>query len=202
MVFKVYPYVYRLDHKTSGEFYIGFRSRNTVPAVDDLGTKYFTSSNLVKQRFSEFDFVVVAEFFDSNDAYDFEQLLIHENWGNPKLVNKSCCYGVVPRFTTAGMTMSDQTKEKISAALKGKKLSAEHKAKLLAANIGRIHSPDDNAKKSKAHKGRKNTWNVGRPHTPEAKAKMSAVHKGKTLSAESLAKRRASMAEKRNNLIP
>ena len=40
---KALPYVYKLVHKETGEFYIGFRCANKVPANEDLGIKYFTS---------------------------------------------------------------------------------------------------------------------------------------------------------------
>jgi hypothetical protein len=41
---KVLPYVYRLDNTITGEFYIGYRAANKVPSEQDLGLKYFTST--------------------------------------------------------------------------------------------------------------------------------------------------------------
>ena len=66
----VNPYVYKATHKDSAEFYIGFRCANKVNAEDDLGKKYFTSSKKVKPRFNEFNFVILAEFFDKKDAFN------------------------------------------------------------------------------------------------------------------------------------
>lgn len=85
---KVAPYVYLLTHKTSGEFYIGFRCSNDVPSSEDLGFKYFTSSKNVKTKFNEFDYQIVAEFFDADSAYQFEQQMIKENFDNPLILNR------------------------------------------------------------------------------------------------------------------
>ena len=85
----IYPYVYRLDHPITGEFYIGYRSANKVPAEQDLGHKYFTSSKIVKPRFHEFEYQITAEFFDKSSAYEFEQILLRENWGNGLLLNRN-----------------------------------------------------------------------------------------------------------------
>ena len=87
---KVLPYVYRLDNPVTGEFYIGYREANTEPSHIDF-PKYKTSAPKVKEAFDQFEWHIVAEFFDGNDAFDFEQQLIHENWSN-KSLNKSCFY--------------------------------------------------------------------------------------------------------------
>ena len=70
----IYPYVYRLDHPITGEFYIGYRSANKVPASEDLGIRYFTSSKTVKPRFHEFRFCIIAEFFDADVRAAHRQL--------------------------------------------------------------------------------------------------------------------------------
>ena len=84
----ILPYVYLLTHKTTNEFYIGFRCSNKVPSSEDLGFKYFTSSKTVKSKFNEFDVQIIAEFFDKDSAYQFEQSLIQENFSNPLILNK------------------------------------------------------------------------------------------------------------------
>jgi hypothetical protein len=84
----IYPYVYRLDHPVTGEFYIGYRCANKVSSAEDLGHIYFTSSKIVKPRFHEFTYQIIAEFFDKNDAYDFEQQLISDNFKNPNILNR------------------------------------------------------------------------------------------------------------------
>jgi len=120
----IYPYVYRIDHPT-GEFYIGSRCANKLPALLDFGNKYKTSSKYLSYPFEEYNQTIIAEFFTDSaqsDAYDFEQELIFKNWGNPMLVNKSCYFGK-RKWSTAGM--------------KRKPFTAAHRKKLSDANLGK-----------------------------------------------------------------
>jgi hypothetical protein len=87
---QAYPYVYVCTHKTTGQFYIGYREQNVklgLPSTVDF-PKYKTSSNLVKPHFSDYDWQIVAEFFLGDDAFEFEQKLIKEHWGNELLLNE------------------------------------------------------------------------------------------------------------------
>lgn len=111
------PYVYRLDNPITGEIYIGYREANKLPAYLDL-PEYRTSSKEVKYRFEEFHWTIIAEFFLGKDAYDFEQLTIHENWDNPLLLNKQH-YHEKKRWKTDEY-LSEETKTKISSKMKGK----------------------------------------------------------------------------------
>ncbi len=85
---QVRPYVYFGVSRTTGEIYAGYREANKLPSDIDLFI-YRTSSKIVHPRFDEFDWCIVAEFFTGYDAYDFEQQLIYENWGNPLLLNRN-----------------------------------------------------------------------------------------------------------------
>lgn len=105
------PYVYRLDHPITGEFYIGYRMANVntnMPSDQDF-SKYKTSSNKIKPRFEEFNWYIVAEFFDADSAYDFEQLLIFESWEQPGSLNKSCYHGKT-RFIINGPAIGNNAK--------------------------------------------------------------------------------------------
>lgn len=82
------PYVYKVTHRKTGEFYIGMRSANKVVAELDFGIKYFTSSSYVKNNFTEFDSEIIAYFKDQESAFYFENELIKENWNNELLLNK------------------------------------------------------------------------------------------------------------------
>ena len=84
---------------------------------------------------------------------------------------------------TLGRQFSQETIAKLSAAHKGKPLSPERRAKLLAANIGKKASAETRAKQSLAHKGQ--------PRSAAYRANISAGQKGKTMSAEMCAKMRA-----------
>ena len=84
-------------HKETGEIYVGYREQNAAKNVlshIDL-FEYRTSSKDVNPIFDQFNWCIVAEFYDGDDAYDFEQQLIFENWQNPLLLNRVCYYGKV-----------------------------------------------------------------------------------------------------------
>lgn len=88
---KVRPYVYFGFNPVTEEFYIGYREANTEPSHIDL-FEYRTSSKIVNPIFDQFIWTILAEFEIGDDAYDFEQLLIYENWNNPLLLNENCHY--------------------------------------------------------------------------------------------------------------
>ena len=191
------PYVYRLDHPITGEFYIGYRSANKVPGIFDLGHKYFTSSKQIKPRFHEFQITIIAECFNKDFAYDLEQQLIYEEWDNSLILNKH--YSISKQhFKNSGN--SDETRAKIGAGNKGKAISSETRAKLRYALTGRILSADHKDKMSIAHKDIKKgphsdetrakigAGNKGKLCTDETKAKISAANKGRILSDETKAK--------------
>ena len=188
------PYVYRLDNPITGEIYIGYREANKKPSHEDL-PEYRTSSKYVGPRFEEFNWTILAEFFNGEDAYDFEQLSIHENWDNPLLLNRKCNYGkkrwktddhlsektkLKMSATRKGVPKSEETKIRMSKSAKGKIKTAEHLAKVGAGNKGKIISVEQRAKLSAANKGKK--------HSEETKAKIGAGNKGKIISVEQKSK--------------
>lgn len=87
------PYVYYGIHRITNEIYYGVRYGNVRSRrrpEEDLGTKYFTSSKFVKNRFNEFNWFILAQFITKEDALEFEEFLIKKSWNNPLLVNKQC----------------------------------------------------------------------------------------------------------------
>lgn len=196
-------YVYRLDNPITGEFYIGFRKANKAPASQDLGIKYFTSSRLVKSRFHEFVYTIIQEFVNPIEAYDLEQLLIHQEFKNPLILNR-VCHHEKQRFIQSMSPRSEEHKAKISASLKGKKqqkistalsgkkqpnisiakkgkkrktFSEKHKSNMSEAKKGKSLSEDHKAKISYANKG-KPAYNKGKPRSIEANEKQSVSAKG------------------------
>jgi len=87
---KAMPYVYICIHKITNEFYIGYREHNVkVNRVSSLDIfSYKTSSKAVRKQFTDFDVTIIAEFFHGVDAFEFEQNLIAQHWGNPLLLNR------------------------------------------------------------------------------------------------------------------
>lgn len=141
---RVLPYVYRCTHKVTGQFYIGYREVNKLPSSLDL-PQYRTSSKIVNPTFDEFEWLILAEFYSGDHAYDFEQELIHESWGDPLLLNKSCTHNCKKRFKGGRRQyypLSDETKQKISNANKGHKHSDEARSKISLAGSNRKHSPE------------------------------------------------------------
>ena len=169
---KVYPYVYICIHKITREFYIGYREKNKIPSDKDF-PKYKTSSANIKNNFDEYEWTIIAEFFQGDDAYDFEQYTIFQNWNNPLLLNKNCQYGK-SRFKSP-KSMSAETKEKISKAHTGNPKSPAHKVALKLAK--QTISDETRSRISKAHVG-KPAHNKGKPMADAQKLKLSVIQKG------------------------
>ena len=122
---RVFPYVYKLTHKVTGQFYFGYRCANKVPSSDDLGIYYFSSSNQVKLLgFENFDYEILAEFLDKQSAIDFENYMISEEWYNSLILNKG--YGGA-KFRNVRHTST--TKAKMSRSASSRVISKEQREK-------------------------------------------------------------------------
>lgn len=179
-----------LTHKQTCEFYIGARWANKMPSSLDLGIRYFTSSKLVKPRFSEFDIVIVAEMFSKDAALDLEKELLLEHWGNPNLLNRSIWMS--KRFIC--VAHSDKTRLRMSLAKrgrppnnKGKILSVTARANIAKGATGRVRSQIANEAVRQFMSGNKyglgNKSIRGQTLSDETKRKISESCKGKTPSA-------------------
>lgn len=96
-----------------------------------------------------------------------------------------------------GVPLPEETRAKVSAALKGKKKSPEHVAKVAAAHLGTKRSEATRAKISAVQKGRKLTpeqraARCGVKRTPESIEKRVAKMRGVPQTQEHIAKRVAS----------
>ena len=90
--------------------------------------------------------------------------------------------------SSLGRRSTDETRMKISQAMKGRRLSSEHLAKLL----GHPCSPETRAKIAARHLG------VSRPkHTAEQRAARSAWMMGRSISQDTIAKRVATYKKNR-----
>jgi len=140
---KVLPYVYKLTHKQTYQYYFGYRSANKSPSSKDIGIKYFSSSKTVKELgFDNFEIVILAEFFDAIDAFNFETLLIEEHITDKLNINKALRGKLYPsrKYT------SEAHRAKLSKAAKGKKLTAEHiekSKKARAETISKLSNEED-----------------------------------------------------------
>jgi len=176
------PYVYYGLNKETGQFYYGYRERNVyynLSSSDDLGKLYFTSSRKVKQNFSQFEWTILAEFFDKESAYWFEQELISENWSNPLLINKHFSRPGSHAFKNNGH--SEKTKKKLSIILSGEG----------NGHYGKKHSPETLQKMSDKKKGTNNP-SYQRPVSQETKEKLRQASTGAKFSEE----RKSKLSEK------
>lgn len=191
----ILPYVYRLQHKVTKQFYIGSRTNKLqkLPAEQDI-LLYKSSSKYVKDLgFENFDIEIIAIFFDPKDAYKFEQELIFVDFKNPLILNKSCFHGK-KQFNPSGLIVTEETKKKLSECrqgdkhhMYGKPLSNATKEKISNSlkgkysgkygedhhNFGKIFSKEVRERMSLSMKGVKR-----KPLTEEQKQAMSARFTG------------------------
>ena len=176
------PYTYRITSKTTSQHYYGVRfAEGCHPS--DFWTSYFTSSKYVKELIEQHgkdDFIVeIRKIFPNTEkALLWEKqvltrlnVLKRDDWLNKNIGGKK-------------FEFSDETKQKMSEALKGKSKSK--------GMSGRKHSDETKQKMSEALKGKK--------PSNETKKKMSEAQKGKKrgkMSDEH--KRKISLAKKGRN---
>lgn len=147
-----YPYVYKLIHKETGQFYIGFRCANKVLPKKDLGIFYFSSSATIKKMgFENFNYEILCEFNDhdrdlaKNKAFNYEQQLIYECRNNPLILNK---HYVVHRENDGSTTVSlrwNPSKKQTTKQVKCPKCGKTGEKRLMLRwhfdNCGKIHAP-------------------------------------------------------------
>jgi hypothetical protein len=156
-------YVYKIINTITNEFYIGYRYRNQKlnrKPEDDLWIKYFTSSNRIKSDIkiygkNNFKTEVLFTNVDSLECWKHEQILIKENWKNDLLINRKYHdpNSNVEHYRRNNF-FTEETKNKMSIAGKGRPKSEEHKKKISIANTGNIGSEQKRKKISEARKGK------------------------------------------------
>lgn len=181
------PYVYKGVHRETGEFYIGYREANELPAQQDFGAEYFTSSEEVDALgFENFEWCIVAEFYDEDrkkagdDAYDHENRLIGEDFHNPLCLNGQYTKDGQVRFKRSG-PLKDSTKQKLSDIKTGTKLSEDTKYKIGMKHKGMKRSDEARANigeglighvVSESTKRKLSEYRTGTKQTEETKTKI------------------------------
>jgi group I intron endonuclease len=182
--------IYCITHKENNKQYIGQSvdcferwKQHQTPKKGSTGIK----AAIMKHGINSFTFEVLEEC--SKDLLNEREVyFIAEKKTLSPLGYNLTSGGSAPTET------SKETKEKMSAASKGKKkapFSAEHIAKISAANKGRKTSDETKAKLSIAGMRRKTS--------DETKAKMSAAIKGKKRSEETCKKMSAARTGKKTS---
>lgn len=190
------PYTYLIRFKPTGKLYYGASYANSKSKVSNpfqFWNTYFTSSKYIKDLVNKhgkdaFEVQVRKVFETAEQALRCEKKVLtrfnakfNDNW-----INKSNGYG------TSGFTKHTQeTKDKISKANKGRKLptkTKEHKEKLSISNKGKPLTLEKKEKLRQANTGRKMPEHVKemlreisktRVVSEETRQKMSAVRKGR-----------------------
>lgn len=160
-----FNYVYLIRNTINHKFYIGKHSTN------NLDDGYMGSGRVIKQAIKKYGVENFTKnilcFCDSaEDALIVEQFLV-----TPYLISRSDCYNANiggKGGSIKGRKLSEETKRKIGEASKcrhnnlGKHFtfSEEHKQKIGAASRGRKISQEQRQKISEANKG-KTAWNKG-----------------------------------------
>lgn len=87
-------YTYLIIHKETGYFYYGLRLSNKLPAEQDLGIVYFTSSATIKtiiqaEGVTAFHWIIRKKFNSKEDASRWEYKVIRRMLKHPKILNKA-----------------------------------------------------------------------------------------------------------------
>lgn len=194
---KIMPYVYMCIHKITKQFYIGYRCSNKKPSHIDLPI-YKTSSKKVKPIFNEFDWFIVAEFFNKQDAHKFEVELIKEMWDSPLKLNQK----VLENWSTAGNTHTAEVRDICSKAVSKRNSNSRWYNNGKCNKFCQLHPGQDwqlgRLNQKPTNKGKKwynngieqkqsatpiKNWNTGMlPKTEEQRKNISKAKTGKKLS--------------------
>lgn len=148
--------IYKIENTINGHMYIGqtkYPKHRFIKHKSDARRNALTYPlyrALNKYGFDKFSYIILISDLDKEYADWFEKMYIF---------TLTPIYNIKPG---GAREIAQETKDKIRAALTGRKLSEEHKtkcvAKLVANNIARTGKP-------------------GKKHTEESKRKMSEAHK-------------------------
>ena len=159
-----------------------------------------------KYGIAYFSFSILL-YCSKKDLLFYEQRFLDAYWDGGKQ-----CYNVCKTAgSVLGYKMSEETKQKISLANKGRVKSKEHRDKLSKAKLGQPCSQEAKEKLAKAHTGKTlsdehkakigikskgNKYNLGRVVSEETKLKLSTLATGRKHTEE--AKKKMSLSRKKS----
>jgi hypothetical protein len=176
---KMFYYTYKvtlLKGSLAGHYYYGqHRTKN-------LNDHYIGSGRKIKDYFKHYEKIEgvtyvkeILHFYNDEDELNIaEKQLIGDKYKNDKL-----CLNLKPgginyyNGAKLGHKISEETKKKISDALKGHKLSEEARNKISLANLNR---PEEDRKKFGQSQLGKEPWNKGIKMSEETKQKLRKKH--------------------------
>ncbi len=139
-----HSYVYKLVEKTTGRYYIGYRTCiATRSPLEDIGTFYYSSGTFkdsFKSNPSAYDIEIIQVFDNKKVAYLFEQSMIQCNIKIPNCVNRNVDYQVLtgkskveisPEFdqTLVNMSRSQRRRKRLVESKRLKKIKQYDKLK-------------------------------------------------------------------------
>jgi plasmid stability protein len=184
-----------IRNDTNEVFYVGIGDEEKR-AFSKKGRTQFWKNIVNKVGYSV---NIIHKDIDREEAKNIEKYLIKEygrkNLGTGNLVNLTDggegCLNVV---------VSEETRQKMSKAQKGRIVSDEARQKISEANKGRIVSDEARQKRSEAIKGEKHPM-FGKKQSDESRQKMSKTHKGKIVSEETRQKISESIKGEKNPMF-
>ena len=170
-------YIYIKTHRVTGLKYFG-KTIEEDP-YNYKGSGLYWKSHIKKHGYNV-ETEIVGSFENLNEASEFAIKFSKENnivesdeWAN--LMEENCHYGL-----PFGFVHSEETRKKLSKTNKGRKI--EWSEKISNALKGRKLSEEHRRHVSEGHKGkytRENNPNFGRKHSKEARENMRQAHLGK-----------------------
>lgn len=165
-------------------FYVGKGKGNRAYSDKGRNKRWCRTAN--KHGWSS---VICAYWYSEFDAFEHEKSLILYY----KQLNHPLCNMTDGGDGASGISPSEETRAKLSAALKGRSRPIEVIRKISASNKGKKRTAEQNRKNSEARLGKplpdsaKQALIValtGKPRSEETKRKISLANKGKTITPE------------------
>jgi group I intron endonuclease len=181
--------LYQTTNLINSKIYVGVHKvTNTWHSKNYLGSGCALKLSIEKYGKENFTRKTLAKFNCADDAYFAESEMVTDEF-----TKRPDTYNIkIGGEGGIGIQKTAEHKAKIGAANKGKKRSQEHIDKMRAIHTGKTLSEKQKAILKAVNTG--NTYSLGRKHSEEAKAKMSLERKGRVMSEET--KARMSAAKK------
>lgn len=182
------PFAYLITSKIDGKRYYGIRFAKDADPTQ-LWKTYFTSSKEIRAKVKKYG----ADSFTAEVRKVFETAEQAINWESKLLtridaasrddwINRSNGYTALGKINT-GKKKTQQYWENWKKIRKGHTVSEETRNKIGDANRGRKQTDEANQ--------RRREWSTGQTHTDEAKDKIRAAATGRRHSPETIAKIKA-----------
>jgi len=165
-------YVYKITCQETGEYYYGKRSCRGSWKED---TSYMGSGQLLsykRKAHPEYQWTkeVLLLLDSAEEALEYERIAVGERYIGGSEYDGLCLNLCAGGKGSAGHTKSEETRARMSEALRGRTKSEETRARMSAAKKGHTVSEETRQRIAEGNKGK--------THTEAARAKIGAASKG------------------------